>query len=55
MENALLHKTYDTVLAGSKFATLIDHVLLYNFFYFVIQGDGWRIYKASGPPTNLRL
>lgn len=53
--DSLVHKIYETEQAGDKRATFIDHVMLYNFMYFAIQGDGWKIYKASGTPTNLRL
>ena len=54
-DGALVHKIYDTKHAGETNASFIDHVFLYNFMYFAIRGDGWRIYKASGKPSNLRL
>jgi len=54
-DGSLVHKIYDTVHAGEPDASFIDHVFLYNFMYFAIQGDDWKIYKASGKPTNLRL
>ena len=53
--NSLVHKIYDTPYAGNSNAYFIDHVFLYNFLYFAVNGNGWKIYKASGTPTNIKI
>lgn len=34
---------------------LIDSVSLHNFVYFAVTTDTWKVYKAFGKPTDLKV